>query len=423
MVPGSPVSVGREKAGAHSGPEPAPPGGGGSKTLRAWLRRTVVVSASAALFGTSAVSARAQRDTLSARIDGILLDEQMGTSVSQGVVRLLDQEGQIVVSVESDPLGRFSLRTPGPGTYRLQVSRIGYQTKESGEFSLPPRHVLTVEIRLVPSPLPLDSVEVVGRRRPLRSTEQLIQGTLLDHESGDAIPQGVVSLSKAFRTEGGGAELVEEVLSDDWGRFSFITPLPGTYRLKGERIGYRTSESSNLHMMPGDTVVLDLYMSVEAIVLDPISVRASARPWSDRYPLLGMESFFHRQSRFGESGSGAFLTRDSLAAFEGRMETSRMLLISVSSVRALNDGGGVILPHGCNPRYYVNDMEVVRGDPVHEPMMGADPSTPLSQGLDLERMFPPETLEAVEVYVSPTIPAEFSNGYPCGVIAFWTRRR
>jgi hypothetical protein len=37
-------------------------------------------------------------------------------------------------------------------------------------------------------------------------------------------------------------------------------------------------------------------------------------------------------------------------------------------------------------------------------------------------MHPPETLEAVEVYVRPNIPAEFFGGdFPCGVVALWTR--
>ena len=33
-------------------------------------------------------------------------------------------------------------------------------------------------------------------------------------------------------------------------------------------------------------------------------------------------------------------------------------------------------------------------------------------------------LEAVEVYVRPAIPAEFlvGAGFPCGVVALWTRR-
>jgi hypothetical protein len=36
--------------------------------------------------------------------------------------------------------------------------------------------------------------------------------------------------------------------------------------------------------------------------------------------------------------------------------------------------------------------------------------------------FGPGDLEAVEVYVSPQIPAEFLSGFPCGVVAYWSRR-
>jgi hypothetical protein len=92
-------------------------------------------------------------------------------------------------------------------------------------------------------------------------------------------------------------------------------------------------------------------------------------------------------------------------------------------VRAVNFEGGVVLRGGCNPRYYLDGVEIVRGDPVHRPMGGAQASTPTSQGFNPELSYPPETLEALEVYVSPSIPAEFSQGYPCGVVALWTRRR
>jgi hypothetical protein len=34
----------------------------------------------------------------------------------------------------------------------------------------------------------------------------------------------------------------------------------------------------------------------------------------------------------------------------------------------------------------------------------------------------PDQLEAVEVYVRPEIPAEFLQGWPCGVVALWYRR-
>jgi len=305
------------------------------------------------------------------------------------------------------------------------VERVGYQAKESGSFSIPPGYVLSVQIQLSPAPLPLDSVWVTGRGRPLKPTEQLILGRLLDYESGEPIAQGTVSLLKAY---GGGADdvdLVEEVLSDDGGFFNLLSPLPGEYRLRGERIGYLTSESSNLLMMPGDSVVFDLYLSMGAIVLDPITVRASARPWGNRYSLMGMASFFERQSRFGLAGMGGFLTRDSIARYEGRMDTPQMLMASLMEVRSL-DTVGVILRGaaggGCLPSYYLNGVEVWTGDPAHQSMTGAASSDSGSQGPNPGLLFSPEDLEGVEVYVFPTIPAEFNRGFPCGVVALWTRR-
>ncbi len=369
-----------------------------------------------------ATPAAPQVDTLPARIQGVLLDERTWEPVYLALVRLLDTEGQTVASVESDRQGRFSLQVPALLEIHFRVERLGYQIKESGSFIPPPGYQMTVQIRLSPDPLPLDSVQVAGRRRPLRATEQLLLGQLLDYESGAPVAQGTVSLFKAYGMGADEVALVEQILTDDLGQFSFVTPLPGTYRLRGERLGYRTSDSPNLHLMPGDSIALDLFMSMEAIVLDPITVRASARPWNDRYPLMGMGSFFDRQSRYGRSGLGSFLIRDSIARYEGRMDTSQMLLASVMQVRALNNQGGVILAHGCTPRYYLNGVEFVRGDAVHQSLMGAAPSTPLSQGIDPELIFPPDNLEGVEVYVSPTIPAEFNQGYPCGVVALWTRR-
>ncbi len=383
----------------------------------------MLLLAVAALWGLWPNAARSQEELRSSRIHGHVFDDQTGTPVQQARVSLVNSNGKTVATVASNVEGYFSLRTPGPGSFRIRTSGLGYHAEESGEFSLPPGRLLTVEIKLAPSPVPMDSVEVVGERRSLRATEQLIQGTLRDFETGDPVSQATVSLLKVFGPGVDQVDQVKEVVSDHEGFFSFITPLPGTYRLRGERMGYHTTNSPDLFLMTGDTILLDLLLDVDAFIMDPLVIRASARPWADRYSLIGMESFFHRQSRFGNSGTGEFLTRDFLARHEGRLNTNRILLSSVMSVRALNDGGGVILPHGCNPRYYLNNMEIVRGDPSHEPMMGADPSTPLSHGLNLESLYPPEALEAIEIYVGPTIPAEFSEGYPCGVIALWTRRR
>ncbi len=389
------------------------------------LRLRFTLAVTLLLAATSPVAA--QEDTLSARIQGVLLDEQTGGPVSVGLVQLVSARGETVASVESDTEGRFSIQTPGPAEYRLRVERVGYQTKESGSFSIPPGYVLSVQIQLSPAPLPLDSVWVTGRRRALKPTEQLILGRLLDYESGEPIAQGTVSLLKAYGRGAADVDLVEDVLSDDGGFFNLLSPLPGEYRLRGERIGYLTSESSNLLLMPGDSVVFDLYLSMGAIILDPITVRASARPWGNRYSLMGMASFFERQARFGLAGTGGFLTRDSIARYEGRTDTPQMLMASLMEVRSLDNTIGVILrgaalPGGCIPTYYLNGAEVWRGMPAHQSMTGGASAGSGDQGPNPGLLFSPEDLEGVEVYVFPTIPAEFNRGFPCGVVALWTRR-
>jgi hypothetical protein len=57
---------------------------------------------------------------------------------------------------------------------------------------------------------------------------------------------------------------------------------------------------------------------------------------------------------------------------------------------------------GCVPNYFLD------GEPIPKADVWA---------------ITPDMLEAVEVYVRPTIPAEFSRGRsPCGVVAYWSRR-
>jgi hypothetical protein len=215
-------------------------------------------------------------------------------------------------------------------------------------------------------------------------------------------------------------------LSDDDGLFWLVSPSAGTYHLRAERIGYRSSEGPEFRLMLGDTLGVDLYLAVEAVVLAPMIITASSRPLGDRYDLSGMEGFFERYGRFSRSGYGEFLTRDSIAAFEGRTTTTgHMMAMNFMSVREVLSGGtrngqvilrGVTAPSGfgppgvCVPTYFMDGAQIPR-EAVAEGQVN-----PIS-------MYPPEMLEGVEVYVQPNIPPEFLQGdWPCGVVAFWTRR-
>jgi hypothetical protein len=265
---------------------------------------------------------------------------------------------------------------------------------------LPAGGNLEIELRLTPTPLPLDTLLVSVRRGPpLREGQQLIFGRLLDDDTWDGIEGATVHL-----LDGLGADAAR-VLTDGEGLFRLISPRPGTYTLRAERIGYRTSDSPELHLMLGDTIGLDFHLSTEAVLLAPITVTASARAWADRTRLVSMEGFLRRYERFSRSGFGEFLTRDQLIEWEGRVSSlGRLLSLTATAVTGFDPvTGSVEMRRGgdkCSPTYFVD------GAPWPFP---AD--------------WFPASLEAVEVYEEPQIPPEFNRGlWPCGVIAVWTRR-
>jgi hypothetical protein len=159
--------------------------------------------------------------------------------------------------------------------------------------------------------------------------------------------------------------------------------------------------------MLGDSIYLDFFLSVEAILLNPLVVRATARSMEDRYAPVGMEDFYERFSAYEGSAIAEFLTRDSIAAYEGLPITAgQMINEAMMMVNQYNIGsGGVTLRGGCIPQYWVN------GAPAQFFHQWA---------------LTPEDLEAVEIFEFPFLPPGLSRveggRLPCGVLSVWTRR-
>ncbi len=355
------------------------------------LLPSLVVPAALEAFQTSTGAAPSVRGTLT--------DEGSGIPLATGFVALYGPDGDQLLSVFTDEKGRYSLPAPGAGSYRVRAERFGYHPQEKGPFTLQATVELTVDFQLSPSPLLLDSILVSVRRQSqaLRAGEQLVYGRLLDDGSGGAIPQGLVRVL-------GASGSAAATLTDDDGLFWLVIPSAGTYRLQAERLGYRGSTGPELYLMLGDTLGVDFYLSQEAILLNPIVVRATARPILDRYDLSGMEGFFRRYARFSQGGYGEFLTRDSLARYEQWTQSiGHVLTLTMMSVwEAHPFTESVMLRGGCPPAYYLNGFPM----PPRYPMWSLTP----------------DALEAVEVYLAPSLPAEFVVGFPCGVVSYWTRR-
>ena len=91
-------------------------------------------------------------------VRGRLLEAGTGQPVGAAQVALVSSAGNAVSADQSARTGHFSLRAPRPGTYRVQVRRLGYRARtESVEVG---SRGLELDIRLEPLPVSLDPVTV-----------------------------------------------------------------------------------------------------------------------------------------------------------------------------------------------------------------------------------------------------------------------
>jgi len=189
-------------------------------------------------------------------IRGVVTDQESGIPLATVAVSILSEDGGVLGMALTDREGAYLLPAPRPGSYRVRAERVSYQPQERGPFTLQATDTLTVDFQLLPAPFLLDSILVSVRRqgRTIGAGEQLVYGRLLDHESGEPIPQGMVQLMSASQSE------AATTLSNDYGLFWLVSPNAGSYRLRAERIGYRPSEGPEFRLMLGDTLGVDFYL-------------------------------------------------------------------------------------------------------------------------------------------------------------------
>jgi hypothetical protein len=326
-------------------------------------------------------------------IRGRLLDEQTQVPVRLAAVHLIEADTITVATVVTDDDGRFRVITPAAGVYRLRAERLGYRTGESAAIRVGAGETVEHTFHLSPGPVLLDSMLVMGpssARRALGPTEQIIHGRLLDDATRLPIREGTIRLIHR------NGFAVHTTVTDTLGLFRLVAPVPGDYRIRAERIGYTSGESPKLHVMLKDTIRLDFFLDTNVVLLDPILVTASARPWSSRYELRGMDDFFRRMSSWQRSSF--FLTRDTIRWYDRLgLSTSQMIRDATLRGSAGCTGGSAWWLDG----------------------------NPIGSGLNVDDTWPPAMLEAVEIHLAHPIPVELLTGFvrsPCTVIVLWTVR-
>lgn len=119
-------------------------------------------------------------------IRGRLLEVGTDRPISSGTVALLTEEGELVVSTLTGTAGSFEIATSTEGvdTYLLTGQALGYRSSTDGVFRLGPGDTITVEFRIEPAPVLLDSLVVEGRRVEAGSEPDLVRNGFLDRMKG-----------------------------------------------------------------------------------------------------------------------------------------------------------------------------------------------------------------------------------------------
>jgi hypothetical protein len=185
----------------------------------AWLLCVLAV-----VLGAAPTRGLGQKNTIMVEV----VDRSTGQPLENVVMQLPGARIQAI----TDAHGRIRLEAVESGTYRIILTRPGYQ-REEGEFGV----LRSGSVRL--SLLPLD----VGRD----TDPAAVVGRVLARDSGEPISAAMVTLmgagmgGKALRTETGSA-----------GLFEFREVPPGRYAMRAERLGMATREDS-ISVPPGGT--------------------------------------------------------------------------------------------------------------------------------------------------------------------------
>lgn len=264
---------------------------------------------------------------------------------------------------------------------------------------------------------------------PSISSSQQLGGRLLDLETNQPIPFGVLTLLTADSARVGTA------VADGAGYWRLDVPGPGTYLVGAEGMGYEPWVAGPVEVGDEGEVNTLFHLRPRPIDLEPIEVNARA---IRRY--LEYAGFFERQ----RGNFGHFVAPEDIE----RRQASRLtdLLTAIPGVLRVSSGPGSVGPaqiqlrgsslsHGghCRPRVFVDGLMYSYGDsrPVRDREGDAteqaydDALMRMDQGLSIDDIGHPSSIAAVEVYRSASqVPVQFGGTSVetlCGVIVIWTR--
>ncbi len=181
-----------------------------------------------------------------------------------------------------------------------------------------------------------------------RGAAQSVNGRLLDDSTRAPIEQArVVLLTPDGR-------VLNRALTAKDGTFHLPAPAPGRYWVRAQRIGYAPTTSGPVEVPGFDSVVVELRLSAQALLLPPVSVVGPPLPTAVPDPYLERRGYYERRAAYGEEGMGVAHFLDAKKLRPAALQISD-LLRELPGIYVTVPGGGktvVTARGGASPRSF-----------------------------------------------------------------------
>jgi hypothetical protein len=97
-------------------------------------------------------------------IRGVVVEAESRTPIPGATIELLGEVGRAPIKATSDSAGLFVINIHRAGTFTIQARRLGFMVAEPDTVTLERDQVLSVEMRLGASAVPLEPVHVTARK-------------------------------------------------------------------------------------------------------------------------------------------------------------------------------------------------------------------------------------------------------------------
>jgi hypothetical protein len=268
--------------------------------------------------------------------------------------------------------------------------------------------VLTVEFGHCTTPgglmrvqtgLILTTLALLASARPIAA--QSIVGHVIADVTDEPVVAATVQLLDSYRN----VRMV--VTTDTSGRFVLRPRSAGSYHLRVQSIGYKSTTTPAVAVDFADELLVRIVLSPDVVLLAPLEIHARSRPLLREMTMQGFEE--RRQL-----GLGVAITRETIERRQASAVTDLLRMVpSVRVVQRENGSSDVVIPGAarqifggqCRVQIYL-DGRKYRWD---------------ATALDLISTW---DVEAIEVFRSlAELPAEMADPEArCGAIAVWTRR-